>query len=157
MPECLSDANIDPVVWEKCTKSEEYRGFCNKLQEEQLKTQFLFEDTYSLIQDVVQHMPIKNFEKGYTPIVNERTFDELKFSYRSTTSHIFKSIHENKKIDLHLRNKIKMRLFCCHMINRIFNRREIPNNFPHFINWLKTKNISYSHTFDFIYFKRWIL
>ncbi len=70
MPECLSDANIDPAVWEKCTKSEEYRGFCNKLQEEQLKTQFLFEDTYALIQDVVQHMPIKNFEKGYTLAVS---------------------------------------------------------------------------------------
>mgnify|MGYP006320096863 CR=1 FL=1 len=41
-----------------------------KLQEEQLKTQFLFEDTYALIQDVVQHMPIKNFEKGYTLAVS---------------------------------------------------------------------------------------
>jgi hypothetical protein len=70
MPECLNDANIDPVAWEKCTKSEDYRSFCNKLQEEQLKTQFLFEDTYALIQDLVQHMPIKNFEKGYTLAVN---------------------------------------------------------------------------------------
>ena len=88
-------------------------------------------------------MPIRNFEKGYTLNIVEKTFDELKFSYRSTTSYIFKSIHENKKIDLHLRNKIKMRLFCCHMINRIFIRKEIPNNFPHFISWLKTKGIKW--------------
>ena len=50
-----------------------------------------------------------------------------------------------------------MRLFCCHMINRIFIRKEIPNNFPHFINWLQNKGIKYQHTFDFIYFKKWIL
>lgn len=68
-------------------------------------------------------MPIKNFEKGYCLQINEKSFDELKFSYRSTTSFIFKTIHENKKIDGHLRNKIKIRLFCCHMINRIFNRK----------------------------------
>lgn len=86
-------------------------------------------------------MPIKNFRKGYSSQVTENSFDELKFCYRSTTSYIFKSIHENKRIEGHLRNKIKMRLFCCHMINRIFNRKEISNNFPHFINWLRSKNI----------------
>lgn len=157
MPECLADANMDQKAWEECVTTEEYKSYCNKLQEKQLKAQLLFEDTYGQIQDVVQHMPIKNFDKGYTSTVVEKTFDELKFSYRSTTSYIFKSIHENKKIDLHLRNKIKMRLFCCHMINRIFIRKEIPNNFPHFINWLRTKGIKYPHTFDFIYFKKWIL
>ena len=95
----------------------------NTLQEETYKYHFLYEDTYSLLQDVIQHMPIKNFDKGYTPTVIETKFDQLKFSYRSTTSYIFKSIHENKKIDSHLRNKIKLRIFCCHMINRIFNRK----------------------------------
>jgi len=101
-------------------------------------------------------MPIKNFEKGYKLTVDEKTFDDLKFSYRSTTSYIFKSIHENGKIDPHTRNKIKMRLFCCHMINRIFNRKEIADHFPFYVKWLKTKKIDYPHTFDFIYFKKWI-
>lgn len=85
----------------------------------------MYDDTYNELQNVIQHMPIKNFEKGYTKNVTEKKFDELKFSYRSTTSYIFKSIHENKKINPHLRNKIKIRLFCCHMINRIFNRKEL--------------------------------
>ena len=90
-----------------------------------MAAQLQFEDTYDSIQGVLQQIPIKNFEKGYTKLITERKFDELKFSYRSTTSYIFKSIHENRKIDSHLRNKIKIRLFCCHMINRIFNRKEI--------------------------------
>lgn len=49
-----------------------------------------------------------------------------------------------------------MRLFCCHMVNRIFNRKEISEYFPFFSQWLKKKKIQYPHTFDFIYFKRWI-
>ena len=43
------------------------------------------------------------------------------------------------------------------MINRIFNRKEIGEHFPYFNQWLKRKGISYPHTFDFLYFKRWIL
>ena len=80
MPDCLSDAGIDPKVWDECTNTEEYKKYCNKLQEKQLKAQFTFEDTYAQIQDVLQHMPIRNFEKGYTLNIVEKTFDELKFS-----------------------------------------------------------------------------
>lgn len=61
MPDCLHDANIDEKSWEECVKTDEYRAMVNKIQEEQLKSQFLFEDTYALIQDVLHHMPIKNF------------------------------------------------------------------------------------------------
>lgn len=43
------------------------------------------------------------------------------------------------------------------MINRIFIRGEIENNFPYFNEWLQKKNITYQHTFDFVYFKKWIL
>lgn len=43
------------------------------------------------------------------------------------------------------------------MVNRIFNRKEIADHFPFFIKWLKAKKIEYPHTFDFIYFKKWIL
>lgn len=58
-----------------------------------MKAHLMFEDTYSEITIVLQDMPIKNFEKGYKLTVDEKSFDELKFSYRSTTSYIFKSIH----------------------------------------------------------------
>lgn len=93
------------------------------MNEENMKTHILFEDTYNEVAAVIDQIPIKNFDKGYKLSITEKTFDELKFAYRSTTSYIFKIIHENKKIDSHTRNKIKMRLFCCHMINRIFNRK----------------------------------
>ena len=128
-----------------------------KLQEEQLKSQFSFEDTFVLIQDVLSTMPIRNFQQGYSLEINEKSFDELKKAYRSTTSYIFKVIQDNRKIEPHLQNKIKMRLFCCHMINRIFERADLGKSFPYFFEWLKLKKISYPHSFDFVYFKRWIL
>lgn len=42
------------------------------------------------------------------------------------------------------------------MINRIFNRKEVNENFPFFVKWLEAKGVHYDHTFDFIYFKKWI-
>ena len=75
MPECLKDANVESKSWEECVKTEFYQKCVNKLQEEQLKSQFTFEDTYSQIQDVIQHMNIKNFEKGYSLNITEKTFD----------------------------------------------------------------------------------
>lgn len=33
----------------------------SKLEEENMKAQIEFEDAYHLVQDVLQHMPIKNF------------------------------------------------------------------------------------------------
>lgn len=61
MPECLRDADIDSTAWQKCTMSEEYRGLLNKLVEEFSRAEILFQGTYTEIQDLIQHMPIKNF------------------------------------------------------------------------------------------------
>ncbi len=155
-PEALSDADIDKNNWKKCTKTPEYKNYLTLLEEENMKAHLMFEDVFSEVGHVLGEMPIKNFEKGYKPEVLENSFEELKFAYRSTTSHIFKSIHENKKIHPHTRNKIKLRLFCCHMINRIFNRKEVGDNFPFFVKWLHTKHITYPNVFDFHYFKQWI-
>ena len=93
MPEQLAEIDISSQKFSECSQTEFYKKLLNKLQEENMKSQLLYEDTYDLLQDVLQHMPIKNFERGYTRTLTEKKFDELKFSYRSTTSYIFKSIH----------------------------------------------------------------
>ena len=90
-----------------------------------MKAHIMYEDSFNEVSGIINDIPIKNFDKGYKLEVKEKVFDELKLPYRSTTSYIFKNIHENKNINSHVRNKIKMRLFCCHMINRIFNRKEV--------------------------------
>jgi hypothetical protein len=63
------------------------------MNEENMKTHILFEDTYNEVAAVIEQIPIKNFDKGYKLSITEKTFDELKFAYRSTTSYIFKIIH----------------------------------------------------------------
>lgn len=73
------------------------------------------------------------------------------------TMHLFRVIQNCQNMNKHLQYKIKMRIFCCHMINRVFMRQNIERNFPFFVQWLKVNKIKYKHSFDFTYFKRWIL
>jgi hypothetical protein len=40
-----------------------------------MAAELLYEDTYNELQGVLAHMPIKNFEKGFTPTVVEKKFD----------------------------------------------------------------------------------
>ena len=156
MPEALQEAYLDKKKWAECVKTPEFRGFLGVLEEENMKAHLLYEDCFNEVGRILNEIPVKNFVKGYRAEVIEKSFDELKFAYRSTTSHIFKRIHENKKINSHTRNKIKLRLFCCHMVNRIFNRKEVTENFPYFAKWLAVHKVVYPHAFDFYHFKQWI-
>jgi hypothetical protein len=115
-----------------------------------------FEDTYAQILPIVGQIRIRNFSDKFTPNITETEFEQFKVAYRSTTSHVFKLVHENKTIESHLKNKIKMRLFCCHMINRIFDPTEIETNFQYYIKWLVRNGLPYER-FDFVNFKKWIL
>lgn len=73
------------------------------------------------------------------------------------TSSVFKKVHENKELDSHMRNKIKLRLFCCHMINRIFDQNELELNFEGYVRWLKNSSEALSSSkFDFRNFKKWV-
>lgn len=129
----------------------------SKLQDEQLKNQFAYEDTYTLIQSIIHQMPINGFEQGYKLEIKEKDYNEFKFGYRSVTVHLFKVIQKCKNINTHLQNKIKLRIFCCHMIKRIFTRANIHRNFPYYVQWLQVNKIKHHHSFDFTSFKRWIL
>lgn len=42
------------------------------------------------------------------------------------------------------------------MINRIFNRNSAMNNFEYFRKWLIDKKITFTHSFDMVYFKKWV-
>jgi hypothetical protein len=35
----------------------------------------MFEDTYNEVNIVLKDMPIKSFDKGYKPTIDEKTFD----------------------------------------------------------------------------------
>lgn len=116
-----------------------------------------FDDTYCQLYPIQNQINIKYFADKFTRNVPENSFEDFKVSYRSTTSYLFKLIHENKNIDSHLKNKIKIRLFCCHMINRVFDRAEMDTNFEYYARWIKSNGLDGSGKYDFANFKRWIL
>lgn len=72
------------------------------------------------------------------------------------TSYLFKKIHETDKLTNRQKNKMKMRVFCCHAINRIFKRSSINNHFPQFSDYLKQNKIEYPQFFDFYHWKKWM-
>lgn len=48
MPESLAEGvDIDPKKWAECTRTQEYKKFVSKMEEENMKAHLMFEDTYS--------------------------------------------------------------------------------------------------------------
>jgi hypothetical protein len=142
--------------WRDFTESREYLIILNPLKYEIMAGRAEFDDAYAQICPVINQFRIRNFVDKFTSTITETEFEQFKVAYRSTTSHVFKLVHENKTIESHLKNKIKMRLFCCHMINRIFDPAETETNFQYYIKWLNRNDLPYER-FDFVNFKKWIL
>jgi len=65
IPETLTETGISEAKFTQCTKTVEYKKRVNKLNEEVMKTQILFEDTYNEAASILNEIPIKNFDKGY--------------------------------------------------------------------------------------------
>ena len=142
--------------WRDFTESREYLIILNPLKYEIMAGRAEFDDAYAQICPVINQFRIRNFVDKFTSTITETEFEQFKVAYRSTTSHVFKLVHENKTIESHLKNKIKMRLFCCHMTNRIFDPAETETNFQYYIKWLNRNDLPYER-FDFVNFKKWIL
>jgi hypothetical protein len=50
-----------------------------------------------------------------------------------------------------------LKVFCCHMINRIFDQNELDTNFEYYVKWLNTDPRSSQSKLDFCNFKKWTL
>ena len=154
MPNEFKDYKLEK--WAKFASSPEIKILVERSKEELLKGEMDFEDTYTKLKDVKSSIKIKSFADKFTDSAEEKDFESFKIPYRSTVSFFFKLLHENKSINSHTKNKLKLKLFCCHMINRIFNQNEIGNNFEHFVKWLSTNHPSVS-TLNFTKFRQWVL
>jgi len=56
--------------------------------------------------------------------------------------HVFAKAHKNITEDIHIRSQLKLKLFICHVINRVFNNEHNEGIFVHFDNYNKKKLIS---------------
>lgn len=81
-------------------------------------------------------------------------FSDFKESYRLVVGHVFSKAHKEISENISLRSQIKLQLFCCHLINRIFEKEYRKEIFGHYFDWLKLTHKE--KKFGFGTFKEWI-
>lgn len=81
-------------------------------------------------------------------------FSDFKQSYRLVVGHVFSKAHKQIAENISLRSQIKLELFCCHLINRIFQKEYRREIFSHYFDWLRT--VHREKKFSFVTFKEWI-
>lgn len=50
-----------------------------------------------------------------------KNFSDFKQSYRLVIGHVFAKAHKNITQDVHKRSQLKLKLFICHVVNRVFD------------------------------------
>lgn len=68
--------------------------------------------------------------------------------------HVFSKAHKEISENISLRSQIKLELFCCHLINRIFEKEYRREIFVHYFDWLKAE--AKDRKFAFATFRDWI-
>ena len=80
-------------------------------------------------------------------------FKEYKEEYRMAVGHAFSKAHQCiKKIDT--KTRMKLKLLCCHLINRVFEKEHRKVIFEHYFRWRYEK--SEESYFDLGQLRNWI-
>lgn len=66
-------------------------------------------------------------------------FQSIKQGYRNTVNQVFQYILQTVKNEK-LKAQLKFRIFCCHLINRVFKTGVKEDIFPNYESWKKQKN-----------------
>ena len=90
-----------------------------------------------------------------------KSFNDFKEPYRLVIGHVFAKAHKNITEDIHIRSQLKLKLFICHVINRVFNNEHNEGIFIHFENYCNKKpqfgkKIESAKGFSFREFREWI-
>jgi hypothetical protein len=68
-----------------------------------------------------------------------KSFNDFKEPYRLVIGHVFAKAHKNITEDIQIRSQLKLKLFICHVINRVFNCEHNEGIFVHFDNYCSKK------------------
>jgi hypothetical protein len=69
--------------------------------------------------------------------------------YRNTIGRVYEEAHRKLSHNMRLRSIMKLKLFLCHIINRVFTGSVNEAVFPHYFSWLRTQGIIPSTRYDF--------
>lgn len=100
----------------------------------------------------INKVGIKKFNELFT-VNSSNDFKCFKQPYRLVVGHAFYKAH---KLIEHKRrkNQIKLKLFCCHVINRVFEKVYSHSLFKHYYDWLEEQKRVMK--FNLSSFKEWI-
>ncbi len=74
----------------------------------------------AFIENNIKKSNIPKFIDYFSP--NAVKFPDYKEPYRLVVGHVFSKAHKSMSENVLLRSQVKMQLFCCHLINRIFEK-----------------------------------
>lgn len=80
---------------------------------------------------------IERFSDGLN--IEIQNFSEIKQGYRNTVGKAFEKVHQGVS-DEKTKAQLKFRIFCCHLINRVFNSGMKEDLFKNFCEWKKQNN-----------------
>jgi hypothetical protein len=78
--------------------------------------------------------------------------------YRNTVGKIYEEVHKKFSDSSYERAVLKLKVFICHIVNRVFSGAKVNENlWPHFFAWVKKNKINYStRYYDFILLEEWM-
>jgi len=77
--------------------------------------------------------------------------------YRNTVGKVYEEVHRKLADNLLERAELKLKLFLCHIINRVFTGSVNPTIFPYYTAWLKKNHLQVSlRSYDFESIEQWI-
>lgn len=107
-----------------------------------------------LVKNQQQKEDIDKFEDGFT--TNIEDFVNFKMAYRNTVGKVYEEVHRKLADNLQERAALKLKLFFCHIINRVFSGTVNPAIFPYYLAWLKKNNMRVPYRYDFGSIEEWI-
>lgn len=108
---------------------------------------------FKVLTSLQSELKIEKFKDGFNLEVQD--FSSIKEGYRNTVGKAYECI-QKRVTEPNKRAQLKLRIFCCHLINRVFKMEWKRETFPYFMEWAKELKKGSKKNFDFGLFEKWI-
>lgn len=76
--------------------------------------------------------------------------------YRNTIGRVYEQVHRKYPDNTYERASLKLKVFLCHIINRVFVGGLNEKLFPYFVGWMKKGGGKIGKNYDFRLIEEWI-
>ena len=83
-------------------------------------------------------------------------FSKFKVGYRNTIGRVYEEVHRKYPENTQERAGLKLKVFLCHIINRVFSGPFNSSLFPHFAAWNKKSKGRTPKAYDFRSLEDWM-